>query len=93
MPVWLRLYRAVFFAVQLPTSATSLLRHRDVRGLAQHFALGGPEALRDGIEPDDLGLGEHGLAVGAVAVDPLHEVVLLPGRFDQIPQESLFVVG
>jgi len=47
----------------------------------------------DRIESDHLGLSERGMTVGAIAIDPLYQMVLLARGFDQIPQEGLFIVG
>src|SRR6187402_1274783 len=46
----------------------------------------------EGVEPHDFGLGQGRDARRAVAVNPLHVVMLLPRGFDQIAEEGLVVV-
>ena len=64
-----------------------------MRSLPHQLALRNPQSLCDDVEADNLCLAEHGQTLGAVAVGPLHEVRLLAGRFYQIPQERLLIVG
>ena len=62
------------------------------RRLPQHLGLRDFFRLRERVEPAEIGLREHRDALGAVAVDPLHGMAFLAGRFHQIPQKRLFVI-
>jgi lipoyl(octanoyl) transferase len=64
-----------------------------MRGLPQQLTLGNLQAVRDRVEPDDFRLAKHSQAFRAVAVGPLHEMRLLAGKFHQVPQECLLIVG
>ena len=61
-------------------------------GLTQDLALGNFKFRSEGIETDRVGLIEYGLAPGAIAIDPFDYVNFLPGNFNQIAQEGLFVI-
>ena len=58
-------------------------------GLAHELGLADAEALGEGIEAHHFGLIDRGDAVSAVAVHPLHVVVLLAGYFDELTEKIL----
>lgn len=74
-------------------TALRLFRNRNMRGLAEEFALGNSGTLREAVEPDGLSLGERRDPFAAVAVDPFHVVRFLAGNFYQLAQENLVIVG
>src|SRR6187402_2433293 len=76
-----------------PPTPGGLLPDRNMRRLAQQLALGDTEAVSDDVDAYDFGLGEHGEALGAVAVGPFHGMGLLTGGFYEILEKGLLVGG
>ena len=58
-------------------------------GLTHELGLADPEALGEGVEAHNFGLVDRGDAVGAVAINPFHMVVLLAGYFDEFAEKIL----
>lgn len=61
--------------------------------MAEEIAFRELQAVGEGVEAGDLGLGERGNAGGAVAVDPVHMVRLLAGEFHEVAEKELLFGG
>jgi len=64
-----------------------------MRRLPHELGFRNTHAVGEFGDAHDLGLIEHGEALGAVAVGPLHVVVFAARRFHEVFQEGLVVGG